>query len=378
MWTIDKPVKRKVLKAGQASFVVEHKGIMAGSFDTRNEADLFITAMVTSGNKTPSDFTVARTAGDPQVAYMASGTMADNEVQIYVKGNTVRIQLNDPLLARAYKKMGQVHLVGILELGRTINAFLSKAYTGYNPEFIVSNVQRDLISGVINITGEEGAGMAVKALKNWLPSLRDMLKYSMTGKASAWVQAYREDGGNTGAAYLGDLERISRDVQTAYEEAVGVRQLFAESKPGKATKVAFKKSLHLVTAWIEHLNASAENGMRVALYRSMVESGKGRAAAASAAKNSTVNFNRRGEIGAQRSGEPSCSAGHAARVAGNADAAQVRPRHQPGIRCACPLLGVGEQGGWRDRQLQPREKGRRHGCGQQVRWHAAWRVVAHG
>lgn len=301
LWTIDKPVKRKVLKPGQATFVVEHQGIAVGSFDTRKEADLFVTAMVTSGNKAPSNFTVTRTVGDPQVAYMASGSLADNEVQIYVRGNMVRIQLNDPLLARAYKKMGQTHLVGILEVGRTVNAFLSKAYTGLNPEFIVSNVQRDLISGVVNITGEEGVGIAGKALKNWLPSLRDMLRYSMTGKASVWVQMYREDGGNTGAAYLSDLERVGKSVQSAYDEAVGVRQLFRESKPGKATKVVFKKSLHLVTGWIEHLNAAAENGMRVALYRSMVEAGKGRAAAAAAAKNSTVNFNRKGEIGAQLS-----------------------------------------------------------------------------
>ncbi|MEN6540836.1 MAG: LPD38 domain-containing protein [Mizugakiibacter sp.] len=301
LWTIDKPVKRKVLRPGQATYIVNHQGAMVGAFDTRKEADLFITSMVTSANKTPSDFTVTKTVGDPQVAYMASGSMADNEVQIYVKGNTVRIQLNDPLLARAYKKMGQTHLVGVLELGRQVNAFLSKAYTGINPEFIVSNVQRDLISGLMNVTGEEGASIAAKTIKNWLPSLRDMLRYSMKGEASPWVAAYREDGGNTGAAYLSDLERISKDVQTAFDEAVGARQLFAENKPGKATRVALKKSLHLVTAWIEHMNAAAENGMRVALYRSMVEAGKGRAAAAAAAKNSTVNFNRKGEIGSQLS-----------------------------------------------------------------------------
>lgn len=299
LWNLDKPVKRQVLRPGKPVFVVEHKGIVAGSFDTRKEADLFITAMVTSGNKTPSDFTVTRSAGDPQVAYMASGSLANNEVQIYVKGNTVRIQLNDPLLARAYKKMGQTNLVGILELGRQINTFLSKVYTGLNPEFIVSNMQRDLISGSINITGEEGIGMAGKVFKNWLPSLRDMLRYSMGGEPSQWVQMYREDGGNTGAAYLGDLERIAKDVNTAYDEAVGMRQLFAENKTGRATKVALKKSVHLVTAWIEHMNAAAENGMRIALYRSMIEAGKTRAEAAAAAKNSTVNFNRKGEIGAQ-------------------------------------------------------------------------------
>lgn len=301
LWTIDKPVKRQVLRPGQPVYAVSHKGIVVGSFDTRKEADLFITAMVTSANKNPGDFAVEKTMGDPQVAYMASGSLADNEVQIYVKGNTVRIQLNDPLLARAYKKMGQTNLVGILELGRQINAFLSKAYTGLNPEFIVSNMQRDLISGVVNITGEEGIGMAGKVFKNWLPSFRDMLRYSMGGEPSMWVQMYREDGGNTGAAYLGDLERIAKDVNTAFDEAVGVRQLFKESKPGKAASVALKKSVRLVTAWIEHMNAAAENGMRVALYRSMIEAGRSRAQASSAAKNSTVNFNRKGEIGAQMS-----------------------------------------------------------------------------
>lgn len=50
-------------------------------------------------------------------------------------------------------------------------------------------------------------------------------------------------------------------------------------------------------AWIEHINQAGENAMRLAVYQAMVESGKTRHEAASAAKNVTVNFNRKGELG---------------------------------------------------------------------------------
>lgn len=330
LWTVGKPQKRAVLKPGTASYGVYYKGNAIASFDTKAEAEKFRHHMAYSaGPYNNSNLVISKSYSDPQVAYMASPLPDKNEVIGYIKGEQVRIQLHDDLLLRAYQKLGQENLNWALRAGREINTYLSKAYTGLNPEFILTNMQRDLISGLINITGEQGGTMALRTLANWLPSLRAMLSYSVRGKDNLWIEYYRKDGGSTGAAYLSDLERIGRSTQRAFEESVGVKRLAKEYK-GAALRVGTKKLIHLAAGWIEHLNAAAENGMRVAIYRSMVERAakdqgidvnallqqpggeqklrqflenqkalRLRNAAAQAAKDSTVNFNAKGEYGAQ-------------------------------------------------------------------------------
>ena len=75
--------------------------------------------------------------------------LADNEVLVYMNGHEIRLQINDELLARAYKNMGTEALGNILSTGRAINGWMSKAYTGYNPEFILTNLMRDFLLGLL-------------------------------------------------------------------------------------------------------------------------------------------------------------------------------------------------------------------------------------
>nr|MBP7362588.1 hypothetical protein [Nitrospira sp.] len=320
LWTVSKPAKRGVIMPGQVAFAVAYKGNVVASFNTKAEAESFVNQSVMSNTaRAKSNYTVNRTVGDPQVVYMASGQLADNEVQVYVKGHAVRIQLIDPLLANAYKRLGQENLTGIMAMGRDINNFLSRAYTGLAPEFIVTNVQRDLLSGMVNILGEEGATVAARSLKNWPEAMYRMSRFSVTGNGDPWFNSYRESGGSTGGAYIGDLDRIGREVQATYDEAIGVFRMFRENRTGKASLLAAKKLLHIFTFWIEHMNAAAEGGMRLAAYRAKIETEAKRLGvtadvlrdekslratvarnrAASLAKNSTVNFNRKGEKGAE-------------------------------------------------------------------------------
>jgi hypothetical protein len=51
--------------------------------------------------------------------------------------------------------------------------------------------------------------------------------------------------------------------------------------------------------YLENLNKAGENATRLAVYRAMIETGDSRAAVAHRAKNVTVNFNRKGESGAE-------------------------------------------------------------------------------
>jgi hypothetical protein len=292
--TVGKPERRKVMKNATNFEVVAKNGTVLGVFDSQQGANSFIVTQTRPG------LTVRSVKGDPMVSYSASPMLAENEVQVYARGHTIRIQLNDPLLARAYKKLGVEQLTAMMRINQEVNTFLSKAYTGYNPEFFSKNVLRDFTSGLINITGQEGAVFAAKAAARYPKAFAQMLRYSYTGTASPSIKLYREHGGSTGAAYLGDIERIGADIQNAYEEYQGAIQLAADGRPLTSAKVASKKLVKMLVSFMEHLNAAGENSMRLAVFDTMrAEPGRNIQEAASLAKNATVNFNRKGEIGAQ-------------------------------------------------------------------------------
>ena len=146
--TIGKPKRRQVLK-NQTAYVVEKNGQRFGVYQTEEAANMARTLAGVTG------VTITKTS-EPAVVMMATPQLQDNEVNVFLRGMEVRLQINDELLARAYKNMGDEALGAILNAGRALNAYFSKIYTGYNPEFIQVNLIRDLAAGQINITGEEG------------------------------------------------------------------------------------------------------------------------------------------------------------------------------------------------------------------------------
>lgn len=296
--TVGKPEKRGILK-NNVAYEVLFKGRVVGSFQSLEAAKTFrATAPAAMKNASPSEFGI-RKVSDPTVAYMASPMLAENEVNVYVRGQAIRVQINDELLARAYGNMGVEALGAILRVGATINGYFSKIYTGYNPEFILTNIVRDFTTGVANVTGEEGAMMALRAAKDYPGSFRDLFRYARTGQESQWIKMYREDGGNTGAAYLSDLERLGDEIGTEYAAYKGVMANLKDGDVKNAARAAGRKAFDKTLVWVERINQAGENAMRLSIYKAMIESGKSRAEAASLAKNATVNFNRKGEIGGQ-------------------------------------------------------------------------------
>lgn len=290
--TINQPEKRKVLMPGKASYVVEYNGSVIESFENRNDANRFVQTMGKSGMK------VTKSVGDPHVQMMAAPMLQENEATVYLNGHAVRVQINDPILAQQYKNLGVEQLNAVLSAARGLNNWLSKAYTGYNPEFILVNMARDFTGGMINLTGNYGVGMASKALANYPKAFKEVLRYAITGNASADVQQYRDNGGSTGSAYLSDIERVGKDVEAAYNEYVGVVENAKQGNYWKATRAAGRQLiLNGLLKWVNHLNAASENAMRVATFVAVRDKTGSVAEAASAAKNVTVNFNRKGESG---------------------------------------------------------------------------------
>ncbi len=277
---------------------MRYDGNPAGAFYNMNDASKFMAHISKFPGYKLSKFSIARVTGSPVVSYEASGQLDENEARVYVNGAMVRMQLVDPVLARAYKNFGTDHLIGVLRVGRAINAWLSKAYTGYNPEFLLKNVMRDFTEGAINLTGDYGAGVTAKVIANYPKAFGQLLRYASGGKASPEITEYRADGGSTGAAYLGDLERIGEDAKRAYQDAAGVMATAKSDGAMAAAKVAGDKTVSTLAHYIEVMNQAGENAMRLATYMALRDNGYTRPEAALAAKEVTLNFNRKGELGA--------------------------------------------------------------------------------
>ena len=294
--SINQPEKRKVLKTDTA-YTVEANGVVQGVFKSREEAKMFKQFYAASMPKVaPSAITINQTK-DQRVIASASPMLAENEVNVYMNGHAIRVQIKDEWLARAYTKMGVEQFSDIVGAGRILNGYLSKVYTGYNPEFILTNMVRDFSSGTINLTGEQGFGMATKALTNYPRMFTDLLKYAATnGKSSTkWIDSYRANGGNTGAAYLSDMERLGNEVSTEYASYQGVLSNLKQGDTANAARAAGRKVFNATLKWIYNLNQAGENAMRLAAFKAMLDSGRTVNEAAKVAKNITVNFNRKGE-----------------------------------------------------------------------------------
>lgn len=320
--TIDKPVKRQVLDDGVA-YDVAVDGSPLRSFAALKDARAFMALDALKTKRDPKAYTIERST-DPHVVLQASPLLAENEVNVYVGGQAVRIQLTDPIAARAYTNLGVEGLNGVLSGAREVNNFLSKAYTGYSPDFLLRNPIRDAIQGSATLTGELGAVGMAKTFANYPHAAKELVKHFLHPGSSPLVSAYRANGGSTGASYLSDLERINADMMAAYNEYAGVmdtyRRVFQKARSegkslAKATaKAAAQSGLagikntpifgHFL-ALMEHLNAVTENALRVATFQTAqtrIDPATGQnytpAKAAALAKN-LMNFNRRGEISNQ-------------------------------------------------------------------------------
>jgi DNA-binding transcriptional MerR regulator len=289
--TVDKPEKRKALMPGKKSYDVSYHGSSVATFQNRGDANTFVQTLGRPGLK------ITELQGDPFIQMMAAPMLQENEAQIYVAGQAVRVQINDPILAREYKNLGVEHLNKVLQVGREINGWLSKAYTGYNPEFVFVNMARDFTGGTINLMGNYGPKIVAETLKNYPKAIASVFRYSVTGKATPDIQQYRENGGTTGAAYLSDIERVGKDIERSFNEYVGVVANLKQGNLWKAARAAGRETVGKTLGWIEHFNVASENAMRLAAFIAVRDATGSVAKGASAAKNVTVNFNRKGETG---------------------------------------------------------------------------------
>ena len=182
-----------------------------------------------------------------------------------------------------------------------VNRYLSMLITSYNPEFILGNFTRDMPTAIFNLLASSeidlgGSGsakankLAISAVSNVMSSMGTIFKMEgikpgkrKEGKETKLEKRYREfkeDGAKTGWFYA----------KTPEEFAKSIEGLMSEKGSGR-------KTLKALTDYVDRINTSVENAIRLSTYSALIDAGVPRAKSAAIAKELTVNFNKTGEWG---------------------------------------------------------------------------------
>lgn len=223
----------------------------------------------------------------------------DRAVGVRLDGEQKFIIFKDASLAKNLKGMGVTKLDALSKVMAKPANFLRAAFTTRNPEFIISNFSRDILSAIPNAIAEadlpDGSikskqEVARKIITRTPQTLKALLKGDVLNKdldpvVAKYLSEFKEDGGQTGWGFVKPLETIAAELNNETNEG---------NKAKKAIKWMEKNSL----AHIEAVNDAFENSIRLSSYIEAREAGASRPDAAQLAKNITVNFNKSGEYGA--------------------------------------------------------------------------------
>jgi hypothetical protein len=215
-------------------------------------------------------------------------------------------------MAEALKNLDAGALEGILGVSAKITRFFAAVNTQWNVVFGPVNLVRDLQGAMVNLSATPLADHRLRIAADTFRALGSIyrdLRAGRNGKvgASPWSglwQQMQEDGGTTG---FRDQFRTSAERAEALQRVL-TPDGWAESNYGRFFTADGRLRVPLEHArqgvrwlfdWLSDYNDALENGVRLATYKAALDNGMSREQAASMAKNITVNFNRRGQVGLQ-------------------------------------------------------------------------------
>lgn len=215
-------------------------------------------------------------------------------------------------MAAAMKNLDAGNLEGLLGMSAKITRYFSAINTQYNPVFGVVNLVRDVQGAMVNLAATPLAGQQGKIARDTVSALAgiysDIRKTRKGGQASSkWAQLWeqmQDDGGTTGYR---ELFTTSADRASNLKSILNPQgwmdnkwgKFFTANGQLKVPMSIAQKGATEIFGWLSDYNEAMENGVRLAAYKAALDKGMSREQAASLAKNLTVNFNRKGQVGMQ-------------------------------------------------------------------------------
>ena len=200
-------------------------------------------------------------------------------------GTIVYVEIFDDDLARVMKNLTPNQYGKVTKVLAASTRYLSKMSTSLNPEFVITNFERDIQTALVHLGGEQSAKLAKEVIKGVPGAMKGIWGALYKKSSSEWAQWF---------------ERFQKaGAQVSFMDLQGVddwqRKLFGMGQDGFAQ--ATRENIRKVGDIIGHFNSGVENAVRLSAFRKAVEAGMSESDAASLAKNLTVNFNRKGELG---------------------------------------------------------------------------------
>lgn len=212
-------------------------------------------------------------------------------VRVKEGGRDLLVYINgDPRVSQAINGLNNQNLNNsVLKALNRIRQFMMLNYTSRSVNFIIRNFVRDLFyTNTMNFV-RYGAGFEGRYLKNIIPAIRCIARVSFGfeekgAKAKQMRSSYEtflKGGGRTGFVAVMGYEKYKREVDRMVRKSAGGR-------------LQVKDVFNMLGGYFETVNSIIENTSRFATYLAAKETGMSELQSISAAKEASVNFNRRG------------------------------------------------------------------------------------
>lgn len=228
-----------------------------------------------------------------------SGQKPEHMVSLMINGKEYVIYINgNPRAAQALN--GKTNAEGEENIFWEVYNKLKRLYggglTSNNPDFVMANFVRDTLhSGTMEFmnNGFVASAYYMRNIPRSFNTVRRGVlgKYDSSNKYDVYFKEFVKYGGETGYTAIHTIEDYKKEYEKLMKEAKGLR---AAARTGQD---AFNKLIKV----LETANRIAEDVNRFNAYMSSREAGKSVEESINAAKNITVNFNKKGALGKNKS-----------------------------------------------------------------------------
>jgi len=213
-----------------------------------------------------------------------------NVIGARVDGKQYFITVNDKAVLNSLKSSKLVQLNSVFNLLRAGVGLYSMSKTVLNPEFLITNPQRDLGEALINIEVEkkqlekQGKSLKRDIVKGLPRSAKQIWDYTMKNKGDEQIDEFFKLGGDVGHYWATDYDKAQKKLENL-------------EKQFKNEGIEKVKNIGRVGVDIvEGLNTSVELATRYSTYKELLKRGMKKERAIQSVADLTVNFARQGEI----------------------------------------------------------------------------------